>query len=258
MLSVGLAGGYFAGRGALPAAPQIGKAATAPPTTASTPAVAKKAAKESRGSDPARANPSTSNAPRSLDEIVAKLRQAMADPNYMRVGQGIFEAAQHLAPADIPAVLAQLKGQSAQRNFYAVLTALMPRWAEADPEAALAYAQALTRVNERQMALAAVFSGWARHDVEAAIAAVERLKSSDERRGAWAAILPELAQTSPERALELHQKHAQGGSQYGVTYGLGSVHGIFHAWAQNDPAGAAAKAMRTWFASELILLLFLL
>ena len=125
MLSVGLAGGYFAGRGGPPAAPTASKTISSPSSTAPTPAIAKKAAKESRNSDTARANTAASNAPRSLDDIIAKLRQAMSDPNAMRVVQSVLEAAQHLAPADIPAVLAQLKGSSTQRNFYAVLMALI-------------------------------------------------------------------------------------------------------------------------------------
>ncbi len=121
MLSVGLAGGYFAGRGGSPAAPTASKTISSPSSTAPTPAIAKRAAKESRNSDTARANTAASNAPRSLDEIVAKLRQAMSGPHFMRTGQEIFEVIQHLAPADIPEVLAQLKGSGTQRNFYGVL-----------------------------------------------------------------------------------------------------------------------------------------
>ena len=159
MLSVGLAGGYVAGRGGpAPVASVPGKAAVSPAATTLMPASAKKAAREARGAETTLASTS-SNAPRSLDEIVAKLRLAMNDPRSMRTGQEIFEAIQNLAPSDIPAVLAQLKGGSAQRNFYAVLMALMPRWAEADPAAALAFAQSLTRTNERQMAVGAVFNG---------------------------------------------------------------------------------------------------
>jgi hypothetical protein len=168
-LSVGLAGGFFAGRSS-PAGPPAGATqpkSTAPATTP-TPAIAKRTAKESRSADSPTANATASSgsAPRSLDEIVAKLRQAITDPNFSRSGQNLFEAMQHLAPADIPTVLDQLKAPTGQRNFYAVLSVLMPRWAESDPAAALAYAQALPRANERQMALAAVFSGWARRDVE--------------------------------------------------------------------------------------------
>ena len=239
MLSVGLAGGYFAGRGKESSA--TGKAAPAPVVaTAVAPAAAKKAAREAHSTEAASPG-AASRSPRSLDEIVAKLRQAMNDPRYMRTGQEIFEAIQNLAPSDIPAVLAQLKSGGHQRNSYGVLAALLPRWAEADPEAALAYALGLTRPNERPMAVTAVFNGWARRDLEGAIAAVAGLKSSDEQKAAWAAILPELAQRAPERALELHAKLPKGESQYG--YGS-SVYGIFNAWAQTDPAAAAARALQ--------------
>ena len=140
-------------------------------------------------------------------------------------------------------VLAQLRSLSGQQNFYPVLSVLIPRWAEADPEAALAYAKTLTRTTERQVAFTAVFSGWARRDVDAAMAAVEGLKSNDERRAAWSAILPELAQKSPERALELHLKNlAKGDTQFG--YNFGSIQSIFNTWAQTDPAAAAARAMK--------------
>ena len=70
----------------------------------------------------------------------------------------------------------------------------------------------------------------------------ERLKSNEERRSAWSSILPELARQSPERALELHQKHVKSESQYGL--GTGSVYGIFTAWAASvfmAPPPADAK-----------------
>ena len=55
--------------------------------------------------------------------------------------------------------------------------------------------------------------------------------------------LPELAQRSPERALELHAKLPKGDGQYG--YGYSAAQSIFLVWAQTDPVGAAARAMQS-------------
>ncbi len=237
MLSAGLTGGYFAGRAGTGATPTNGHTAEPSAATPATSPFAKK------GDKPARTTTTASNAPRSVDEIVAKLRQVIAQGNNQRTMQNALEAAQQLSPADVPVVLAQLRSLSGQQNFYAILSVLIPRWAEADPEAALAYAKTLTRTNERQVALTAVFSGWARRDVDAAMAAVEGLKSNEERHAAWSAILAELAQKSPERAVELHLKNlAKGDSQFGYKYG--TIQSIFTMWAQTDPAAAAARAMK--------------
>ena len=83
MLSAGLTGGYFAGRAGTGAPPSNGQTAQPAATPAATP-FAKK------GDKPARTTTTASSAPRSVDEIVAKLRQVIAQGNNQRTMQNVL------------------------------------------------------------------------------------------------------------------------------------------------------------------------
>ena len=172
------------------------------------------------------------------DELEAQVRRLMADASAGIYSSAVHEVVARVAVADIPALLAKLQTGSRQRNWYGVLALLLGRWAEADPTAAMKFAQALKISHERTQAVALVAEAWARRDLPSAFAFAEAMPEGEERNRFWQALLPVVAQQDPARALELAATLAKKQNRDTANFS------IFNTWSLENPAAAAAQISR--------------
>ena len=84
------------------------------------------------------------------------------------------EIVKAIDPADFPAAFG-LVGKVSQEMQASVRSAIIARWAEADPRAAMEAANGLKNFNERHQSILAVLRGWAKEDPQGAAAWVEQL-----------------------------------------------------------------------------------
>ena len=109
----------------------------------------------------------------SLAEIETALAE-LKSSSRSKLWERVNEIARAVDPADIPQVMALVAKLSLELQN-SLRYALLPRWAEADPRAAMDYASGLKNVNERHQTILNVLSGWAKMDPQGATAWVEQL-----------------------------------------------------------------------------------
>jgi hypothetical protein len=112
---------------------------------------------------------------------------------------------------------------------------LLARWAEIEPDAAVAYALALPNAPQRRNAAEAVVNGWAEHDAQSATRWVSTLPEGVVKKDAQSALLKVIAATDPQAALAL-LRNATGLSEQD-SRDVSEM--IFEKWAQVDPRQAA-------------------
>ena len=117
-----------------------------------------------------------------------------------------------------------------------VLPIVISRWAELDPQAAVAYAQNLPVGSFRNRALTSAISGWAEHDTAAAMAWVDQMPPGQQREQAMQTIVSALADKDPKAALTFLAKPPTE-SQTSNLYWP-----IFSRWTMTDPLAAAQQA----------------
>jgi hypothetical protein len=110
------------------------------------------------------------------------------------------------------------------------------KWADADPEKALAFARAATKISDKKdtSALTDVLSTWAGHDPAAALAAVQGLDTNSFRQAGIQSVLANWASDDPAAALAA-AKSLNLGAQLNP-----DLDAIYTSWAQRDPAAAFA------------------
>src|SRR5262245_43056500 len=114
-------------------------------------------------------------------------------------------------------------------------TALFSRWAECDPDAAVAFARGLPESAMREAVMRAVLQGWLFANPDAAIAWIRNLPPGALRNEAVNLAVPFLATRNPDAALALVELLPAGyrSSAYASAYGT---------WAASDPSAASAHA----------------
>src|SRR5262245_26666597 len=114
------------------------------------------------------ANPSiTESGKPSLEDIEAQLRTM--NVNWGWCGQGeLNKMLDAIDVADIPKLLAFVEKNLPQNSRQSLRYMLISRWAEIDPQGALAYAQSIPNRQERDSAISAFAASWASKDAQAA------------------------------------------------------------------------------------------
>ena len=124
-----------------------------------------------------------------------------------------------------------------QREKSIYLGMLVARWAEGEPQAALAYARTTGPASDRSLMVSAAIRAWAEKNATAANAWVLQLPSGQERDRAWQAIVSSLAETDPQAALTMLQTLPAAGQSRQNFYWP-----IFSRWASKDPVTASQQA----------------
>ena len=119
-----------------------------------------------------------------------------------------------------------------------LISLFVGRWAELDPQAAIAYAQTLPAGTARNWAMTSAVGGWAEHDATAATAWVQQLPAGPARDQAMQTIVSALADKDPQAALAFLQNLPAGRNRQNLYWP------IFSRWTMTDPVAAAERAMQ--------------
>src|ERR1051325_4158715 len=226
------AAGFLAGRNAAhrntsvdAAAAQTINQAEARPGTA-----ARRNKNENAGERTAPARPAFDAA-----DLEAQLKKA-ASGSWRKRWERIQDLAKSLSPADATNALALAEKVLGQNEFWTFRYQVFEKWADADPQALLAYGQSLKSRNDRQQAISSALTEWAHTDADAAMAWVDKLPRGQERRDFLSSVLQGLAENDPKRALEKINSLPMYQRQY--------VRGqVIEAMAEKDPKAAATMAL---------------
>src|SRR5437588_4850264 len=194
---------------------------------------------------PAKASPSVDifrNLPEKMSlsqakEAVASLARVRADQHY----NALLKIAAAVEIADLPSFAAYVASPQQRQNAYALLGALLPRWGESDPKAAMAFADNIKLI-ERNTAIQNVLQGWVERDLSTASEWTQKLPKSDLRARCLTTVLGAMARVNPQAALAIAEKLGPVGNNY--YYGSSYYSTIFGEWASSDPVAAAAAAAK--------------
>lgn len=169
-----------------------------------------------------------------LGEFERMLRSQPNSPDWHPRFLGVLL---RLNPAELPeaAALAARLGDS--RFGGQALVMVLGRWAEVDPQAAMAMASEAGSRMAREARLHAVLSSWARVDRAGALAWFEQQPEGRAKTEALTALLPGLAESDPETALRMAAE-APAGIRARV------LPGVLTTLMQTDPERAAAEVER--------------
>ena len=134
-------------------------------------------------------------------DVTTRFREAMA-LNHQKRWSALRDLINSLTESQFREALenAQLLQGSEKLSFK---QQLFTRWAEADPHAALAYAQGLTKLGERNQAVAAAIKGWVQKDQDGAVAWLWQLPSGVMKNVAIQSVIINLEETDPKMAIKL-------------------------------------------------------
>lgn len=213
-------------------------------------------------------------------DIEAWLRKTLTEPSARR-WRTLQELIRVVSPTDVPAALTlgdRVLPANLRDRFR---TELFERWAEADPQAVLAYAMTLKSRNERTQAEATAIREWARNNAAAALGwarqqprgqvqqqllsrALEGLAETDPkaaqaiidtlppalRRQVQMGVITALAERDPRAAAELAMKQMPNNDRFG--WGDNTLSEVLQTWIGQDPAGTVAwlRAQRRIYAAE--------
>ncbi len=138
-----------------------------------------------------------------------------------------------LKPEEIPNVVHQLEARSILID-QKVLTALLGRWAEIDPQAALAEVRKDGDPTTANTLTAAAYGAMATRDRDDALKQIQQLPEGDQRNLAMAAIVNRVAETDPAKAFEIAQ---------GMKGGPVDYESLFTQWAKKDIAQATQAVL---------------
>lgn len=137
----------------------------------------------------------------------------------------------------IRAALQQVDAGPSGYTRSSVQGALLRRWAELNPIAALEYARKARTRTFSQSSLAIVTYAWAENDFQAAMAWVNSLPQGREKQFALSGIINSVADKDPDRALKMLMASPRADGPYS-----GSSSQVFMVLAQRNPVDAARKA----------------
>ncbi|MEI8343110.1 MAG: hypothetical protein WCH43_16425, partial [Verrucomicrobiota bacterium] len=103
---------------------------------------------------------------------------------------------------DIVDALRNLKGIP-EKSY--LLSLAMQSWATTDPQAAMAYAQAIPKGQDRKQAILGALGGWAEKDLAAAQKWADEQPAGSLKRDALRVIISKVGEDNPDRALALIQ-----------------------------------------------------
>src|SRR5256885_9013641 len=194
---------------------------------------------------PAKASPSVDlvrNLPEKMSlseakEAVASLANVRADQHY----NALLKIAAAVEIADLPAFTAYVALPQQRQNAYALLGALLPRWGESDPKAAMAFADKVKSF-DRNTAIQNVLQAWVERDLSTASEWTQKLPKSDLRPRCLTTVLGAMARVNPQSALALAEKFGPQLNNY--YYGSSYYSTIFGEWASSDPVAASAAAAK--------------
>src|SRR6185369_12655411 len=104
--------------------------------------------------------------PQSTADLVAQLQTLRAGPDFP--SKEWLKIVERIDPAQIPALLAAVEKNPSKVVREQIRMLLLPRWGEADPVGALAYATNQPNKSTREQATMAVLRGWSEKDPAAA------------------------------------------------------------------------------------------
>ena len=216
--------------------------------------------------------------PPALDatDFATQLRK-LSSASWRRKWEQARDLARSIPPQDASNALATAEKILPRQEWYNFRYQLLQKWAEADPQAVLAYGQSLKNRNDGQQAISTALQEWAKREPEAALAwvekqplgqqrqnflsaalqglaeedpkkALERLNSvpNSQRRWIRDQIIQTLAQTDPKQAAELALQNDRGSSRYGGGFpGEGALGSVLQKWVAQD-----AEAAVSWLQAQ--------
>ena len=126
-----------------------------------------------------------------------------------------------LDPKKIQPVIEAVQTLAHERKKTMLVSMLFARWAEGDPQAALAFAQTTGTTVERTANVSAAVRSWAEKDGNAAKAWVLQLAPGQERERALQSVVSALAEDDPEG---LRRSRAAAGATGPVMTPRGRLH----------------------------------
>ncbi len=149
----------------------------------------------------------------------------------------LYGRVKNASPADFPALIDSLAGMWGTSLGWQAQSLIAARWAELDPDGLMAHIEQQP-LNQRWGLSNALFSAWARTDPQAAFAAAKKITARHQQSAAVSAIAGVVAQSNPNRALEMIADF------YGNSMeGQWAYRGVFTMWAKRDPEAARAAAL---------------
>lgn len=228
---------------ALPVALAIGFFLGRSDTSSSSPAPGTKAeiTPKTRSARPSRQDPfgGPSFSLDSLEEVSALFKNQRHNVASAR----LTLAVDALPSKEIPRLMEMLREDIrknpnlADQSRYQLFSALAAKWADTDPDAALAFIHASPLRSFRQLAATTIFSGLAESDPNRAIAEMRNLPKGEMREAVSSSIVAAIGKTDPQAAIDLLQNEPSR-SNWSDYY----LRNILADWAAKDPAAAAARA----------------
>src|SRR6266850_6660610 len=108
--------------------------------------------------------------------------------------------------SDIPRLLSAVEKNPSRSARDMLRSQLLLQWAESDPQAAMAYANAVVGKSSRDQAVLSVLRAWAEKDPTGAMEWAQQLPANQFRSSALGVVITYLANTDPQAALDLAQK----------------------------------------------------
>jgi hypothetical protein len=170
------------------------------------------------------------------------LATLMKDPNpeafsYRHI-KDVMAYADTLSPDEIPGIMRQLEAMPDARKKMMILSILTMRWADADPQGALAWSQkkggGQFEYFMRREAAQLAYGAMAERDPTNALSQAQQLPAGPKRDQAVLAVANQMAETDPVQALKLTQNMPNGGG----------TNEIFSRWADKDPAQATQALLQ--------------
>lgn len=170
------------------------------------------------------------------ENLIGAIKIAVAHHANEHVYSELNELIDALDPKSVRPVMDAVQKLPNQREKNTFLSMLISRWAEADPQVALAYAQTKGTGAEDSWLVRDVVTSWAENDSAAATTWVTQLPPGQERKRALQSLVSVLAEEDPQGALNFLQSLPESG-QGQMLYAP-----VFSRLASTDPVTAGQRA----------------
>ena len=173
------------------------------------------------------------------------------DPNPFPYIKNAAAYADSLSPGDIPGIMHQLEGmpdmgKTDMGKKMMLLNILSMRYADADPQGALAWSQKKSggqfEYFMKRRAADLAYGTLAEQDPASALSQAQQMPAGQKRDEALSAVASKIAETDPVQALKLIQNTPNGNGN--IYLGTAAVYGIFSKWAEKDPAQATQALLQ--------------
>ncbi|MDB6027732.1 MAG: hypothetical protein JWM68_3955 [Verrucomicrobiales bacterium] len=168
----------------------------------------------------------------SLAEIPAAIQTALQKP-FSQHAEAFKEIIAAVETSDFPQVVAMLEKSPNFEVKNALRSLFLTRWAETDPQSAMAAANATVSESEKREAILAVAKAWAKTDLASALAWGEKLPAGYNRNDVFQKMITGVAETDPRNAADLALRLPG-------RWKLFTVEKVAAQWVQMDPDAALA------------------